>query len=97
MDAPVVIALLSVAVALVYNAIQARDSARQLEINQRSLALTARTSELSSLLDLHAKIVRADKDTTAALEQVRATKIPQPSAVAKLIGAVTPLEGIAYL
>jgi hypothetical protein len=96
LDASVLVALLSVAVALVYSAVQAKDSARQLQLSQRSLELTATSSELSGVLDLHAKIVDADKATTAALQRVRATK-SDPAAVSRLVQAVTPLEGIAYL
>jgi hypothetical protein len=96
LDASVLVGLLSVAVALVFSAIQSRDSARQLRLNQQSSALTATNARLSALFDLHAKIVDADKKTSDALQLVRATH-NDPKSVAKLIEAVTPLEGIAYL
>ena len=96
LDASVLVALFSVAVALIYSAVQAKDSARQLQLSQRSLELTTRNSELSGLLDLHAKIVDTDKATTTALQRVRALKY-DPAAISRLVQAVTPLEGIAYL
>lgn len=89
------VALASVAVALVYSTIQARDSARQVVISQRSLQLTAQANQLANLLDLHAKIVDADRRTTdaflAVLEPGR-----QRIKTTRLVQAITPLEGIAY-
>jgi hypothetical protein len=53
-------------------------------------------NEFSNVLDLHDKIVEADRRTAHALLVVRERRSNQRS-VLGLIEAVTPLEGIAYL
>lgn len=94
-DASVLVALASVAVALGYNAIQARDNARQVQISQRALKLSVAGTQLANVLDLHAKIADADRRTNDAFAALSEPE-PRPEQVARLVQAVTPLEGIAY-
>jgi hypothetical protein len=84
-----------VAIALVYNAVQARDSARQVEIGQQSVRQTAEATQLANLLDLHAKITGAERRTTAAYLAVLEPGGQRRKTTA-LVEAITPLEGIAY-
>lgn len=94
-DWSVLVALVSVAVALVYNAVQARDTARQIDTSRRALALSAENARLANLLDLHRTITDRDLKTTRAFEVFRAHP-RSPLVAINLVEAVTPLEGIAY-
>jgi hypothetical protein len=96
-DASVLVAIVSVAVALVYNSLQTRDSARQLSQGQQSLQLSARASEFDSLIAVHERIVRADARVRAAVIDFRNTNAPFVDRASRVLQEITPLEGIAYL
>jgi hypothetical protein len=90
----VLIALASVLIALVYNGLQVRNGARQLEQSQRSLALSSRANTFATLMQMHDRIVRADAATTKAILSYRAHG--STANAAAMINAITPLEGVVY-
>jgi hypothetical protein len=94
-DAPVLVALVAVPVAVADNAIQARDNARLVENSQHALQLTVAGTRLANLLDLQAKIADADRRTNEAFAAASG-RGQGPKQIGQLVQAVTPLEGIAY-
>jgi hypothetical protein len=107
-DAPVLIALASVLIALVYNGIQVRNSAHQLRQSQRSLELSSRADAFATLMQMHDRVVRADAATTKAILRTEAfrrshkdrfddaTANAEGVNVAAVVNAITPLEAVVY-
>jgi hypothetical protein len=100
-DAPVLVALASVLVALVYNGVQASNSAQQLDQGQRTLRQGQNTLKLSSaaqtfttFMEMHDHIVRSGAEIhKAALAFVEDSSDDNKL---RLLNAITPLEGIVF-
>jgi hypothetical protein len=95
-DIRVVLAMAAVAAALVYSGLQARDSARDAQASRRALAATQRSSEFAAVLSLHREIFDASQRTSFAYRAMRG-RARSADGESRLIEAVMPLEGIAYL
>jgi hypothetical protein len=109
LNASILVALASVLVALVFNALQVHDTARQLNQGQQSLAFT-------TLTNMSDRVTKADVATTKAVldalltiddetlqkakkdEQAQTTNSPAlkkvATAQAALLAAITPLDGV---
>lgn len=88
------IALASVLVALVYNGVQARNTARQLDQNQRTFQLSSEAEGFARFMEMNDRILDAgDEMNRIALLYDRH---PSDSNQLKLLNAITPLEGVVF-
>jgi hypothetical protein len=111
LDATVLIALASVLVALVYNGLQVRNSAEQLDQGQRNLERSTRADEFATLTEMHDRVVRtndqslkssyafvkecADDPRVAGVECEGDADRFVPASLEVAL-AITPYEGVVY-
>jgi hypothetical protein len=105
LDAPVLVALASVLVALVYNGVQARDSAEQLQQGRDNLARSARADEFTTFMEMHDRIVRTDTETNESIVAYLEACGPEADpcfsrrgqlAALKMVRDITPFEGVVH-
>jgi hypothetical protein len=94
LDATVVIALASVLVAVIYNGLQVRNTARQLDQSQSNLELSTRANTVSTFMEMHDRIVHAHIEMNKSILAYAADS--SEANTVRVIDAITPLEGIVY-
>ena len=108
LDATVLVALASVVVALVFNGLQIRNSAEQLDQGQRNLDRSVRADEFTTFIEMHDRVVRAHDETltssVAFLKLCRGDDTGRcrgrpdmfvPAAL-EVLQDITPFEGVVY-
>jgi hypothetical protein len=89
----VVVAVLSLIAALVFSALQMRDSARSIDQSQRSLALQQRANDFQTLISVSTTLQRSHEQLTEILvKDGRLGAVTSP----RLIEALRPNETIAF-
>ena len=85
-DAPVLVALASVVVALIYNGVQASNTADQLDQGQRTLELNTEAQTFATFT----QVARVGAEVNAA--GLALNKDPSEANQLRLLNAITPLE-----
>ncbi len=93
-NAPLLVALASVLVALIYNGVQASNTAKQLDQGQETLELSRQADTFATLMEIHDRIVRAGAQTNSAAAALG--EDPSDPELIRLLNAVTPLEGVVF-
>lgn len=108
LDATVLVALASVIVALVFNGLQIRNSAEQLDQGQRNLERSIRADEFTTFIEMHDRVVRTHDETLTSI--LAFLKVCQGDAAGECQGDrnefipaalevlqdITPFEGVVY-
>ena len=90
-DISVVVAVVSLIAALVFSAIQVRDSARSIDQSQRALALQRRANEFESLISVSSTLQRSHAQLTGLVSHGHGT-----GASVRMVEALRPNETIAF-
>jgi hypothetical protein len=85
----------ALAVALLAGVIQTRDAGGGAATAPRAADLAGRERTFSRVLRLHERIFDASQDTSLAFREARGQR-GTPATNARLLSAVTPLEGVAF-
>ena len=93
-NAPLLVALASVLVALIYNGVQASNTAKQLDQGQETLELSRQAETFATLMEIHDRIVRAGAETNNAAAALGDS--PSYPELIRLLNAITPLEGVVF-
>lgn len=93
-DISVAVAIVSLIAALVFNGIQVRNSAQQIQQNQRSLALQRKANDFQTLIAVSSTLEKSQ----AQMNQInpRAKDINSTANALGLVAALRPNESIAF-